>query len=154
MPRSFIDTNIAVYAVDIQDPIKRSVAKRLITDLLNQGQAVVSSQVLVEFASTALGKLHLPAIGVCEQVRLLAANHVVPIAEDLVCDAVNARDAYQLSFWDACIIVAAERAGCGVLYTEDLNHGQQYGSVRAVNPFAPEAPAAEQSRAGPPVADG
>ena len=41
---------------------------------------------------------------------------------------------YQISFWDA-LILAAESGGAGVVYTEDLNHGQRYGSVLVQNPF-------------------
>ena len=42
---------------------------------------------------------------------------------------------YRISFWDACVLAAAERLGAPILYTEDLNHGQSYGSVRVDNPF-------------------
>ena len=37
----------------------------------------------------------------------------------------------------AAIIAAAERLGAKVLYSEDLNHGETYGSVRVENPFLP-----------------
>jgi predicted nucleic acid-binding protein len=42
---------------------------------------------------------------------------------------------YQLSYWDAAIIAAAEALGARDLYSEDMNHGQIYGSVRVINPF-------------------
>lgn len=42
---------------------------------------------------------------------------------------------YQLKYYDAALLAAAERFGAPVFYTEDLNHGQTYGSVRAINPF-------------------
>jgi predicted nucleic acid-binding protein len=35
----------------------------------------------------------------------------------------------------AAIIVAARRLGCDILYSEDLNHGQDYDGVKVVNPF-------------------
>jgi predicted nucleic acid-binding protein len=41
-----------------------------------------------------------------------------------------------LSFWDALIVVTAAKCGATVLYTEDLNHGQEILGVRIVNPFA------------------
>lgn len=41
-----------------------------------------------------------------------------------------------LSYWDALVVVSAASAGCAVLYTEDLNHGQEIAGVRVVNPFA------------------
>ena len=42
---------------------------------------------------------------------------------------------YRISYWDGAILAAAERLGAEVLYTEDLNHGQAYGTVRVINPF-------------------
>jgi predicted nucleic acid-binding protein len=42
---------------------------------------------------------------------------------------------YQISYFDACIVAAALEAGCTTVYSEDLNHGQQYESVRVINPF-------------------
>jgi predicted nucleic acid-binding protein len=40
-----------------------------------------------------------------------------------------------LSWFDALIVSAAQQAGCDVLYSEDLQHGQRFGSLRVVNPF-------------------
>ena len=40
-----------------------------------------------------------------------------------------------LSIWDALIVTAAQAAGCEVLMTEDLSHGQKFGPVRIENPF-------------------
>ena len=53
----------------------------------------------------------------------------------LVMAAILFSERYRISFWDACVLAAAERLGAPVLYTEDLNHGQSYGSVRVDNPF-------------------
>ena len=47
---------------------------------------------------------------------------------------------FGLSYWDGAIIAAAERLGAPILYAEDLNHGQRYGSVQAINPFLPRTP--------------
>jgi predicted nucleic acid-binding protein len=51
--------------------------------------------------------------------------------------AVELSDQAQLSFWDALVVVAAARTGAAVLYTEDLNDGQEILGVRISNPFAP-----------------
>lgn len=53
----------------------------------------------------------------------------------MVCDAIDARTAYRVSSWDACSIVAAQRAGCEVLYPEDLHAGRSLGAVQVVNPL-------------------
>ena len=42
---------------------------------------------------------------------------------------------HQISYWDAAVIGAAEALGAAILFSEDLNHGQLYGSVQVVNPF-------------------
>ena len=36
---------------------------------------------------------------------------------------------------DALIVAAAEAAGCRRILSEDLAHGETYGSVRVENPF-------------------
>jgi predicted nucleic acid-binding protein len=52
-----------------------------------------------------------------------------------VIEALTIEARYQISFWDALIIHAAEKSGAGILYSEDLSDGQIYGSVRVVNPL-------------------
>jgi predicted nucleic acid-binding protein len=42
---------------------------------------------------------------------------------------------FQISHFDAQIVAAAKRMGCNTLYSEDLNHGQDYDGVRVQNPF-------------------
>lgn len=56
-----------------------------------------------------------------------------------IASAIHAEERYNISFWDALILAAAESGGADVLYTEDLNDGQRYGTVMVRNPFrAPE----------------
>jgi predicted nucleic acid-binding protein len=42
---------------------------------------------------------------------------------------------YRTSWYDSLILAAAQQADCGVIYTEDLHHGLQLGSLRVENPF-------------------
>jgi predicted nucleic acid-binding protein len=53
----------------------------------------------------------------------------------LVKNAIAAAVRWQISYWDAAVLVATQALGAPILYTEDLNHGQAYGSVTAINPF-------------------
>lgn len=55
---------------------------------------------------------------------------------ELMKQALDVQQRFQLSFWDANIVAAAQQAGASELWTEDLNSGQDYGGVRAVNPFS------------------
>ena len=50
-------------------------------------------------------------------------------------ERLNIQPRFQVSYWDAAIIAAAGELGCQAIYTEDLNHGQDYDGVKAVNPF-------------------
>ena len=52
-----------------------------------------------------------------------------------VLDAIDLEARFQLSFWDALIVTAARNGGASVIYSEDLQHGQRFGSVRAENPL-------------------
>jgi predicted nucleic acid-binding protein len=60
---------------------------------------------------------------------------VVPVDHIIVQNAISHSNRYQISYWDAALIAAAEAINAPTLYTEDLNHGQKYGSVTAINPF-------------------
>ena len=54
---------------------------------------------------------------------------------ELITDGVIGKEKWQVGFYDALMIAAANRAGCSTIFTEDLNNGQKYGNVTAVNPF-------------------
>ncbi len=132
----FVDTNVWVYGVDSADPAKRARAR----DVLNPGGAaslVVSAQVLGEFFYTVTRKLTPPlppetAGAMVERMRQLP---VMPIDADTVAAAIAGSRAWQLSYWDALIVAAAQAAGCTRLLSEDLADGAMYGTVRVENPF-------------------
>ena len=53
-------------------------------------------------------------------VRVLLNLPLVIIDADLLLAALAMEERYQISFWDALIVSAAEAAGAQVLYAEDL----------------------------------
>ncbi len=61
----------------------------------------------------------------------------MPIDAAIVRRGVALSRRYQINYYDAAILAAAERLGAPVLYTEDLNHDQTYESVKVINPFRP-----------------
>jgi predicted nucleic acid-binding protein len=61
---------------------------------------------------------------------------VVAASPSLVRRAVELRKVYNVGFWDAGIIAAAEESECDRIMTEDFNPGQYYGGILIVNPFA------------------
>lgn len=132
----FLDTNVLVYAYDVTDPAKQTVAQDLVRRAV-AGGLVISTQVLAEFAATLLHKL-IPAPSSADVIALLdtlAPIRFIPPDHDTVRRAVEAKAAYGLHFYDAMIVAAAERAGCERIWSEDFNPGQKYFGVVVVNPF-------------------
>ena len=52
-----------------------------------------------------------------------------------ILEALDLETRYQISFWDALVIQAAQVAGAEILYSEDLSNGQRYGTVRVKHPL-------------------
>lgn len=132
---TFLDTNVIVYANDSREEAKQSLALGLISEHLLAGTGVLSGQVLQEYASVAVTKLHQHVAVVTHQLHLLETFRIVLVDPALVRRALELQQLYQLNFWDAQIVAAAERAGCDTLLSEDLNPGQVYAGVRCRNPF-------------------
>lgn len=134
--RAFLDTNVLVYALDDSEPVKRDIAREVLGSD-KYGEFVLSAQVLSELYVTITSKLSQPLSEdkAAEAIELLELNLTVPIDGALVRSAITTSRSARLSYRDGMIVAAAVRAGCGRLLTEDLNHGQQIGSVRIENPF-------------------
>jgi predicted nucleic acid-binding protein len=136
MERTFLDTNVLVYAADLDAGEKRSTARRILAELLPAAAAVVSTQVLQEFYVVATKKLAVDPAIARRKVELLARTDVVRIDEGLVLQAIDLHRLHTLSFWDALVIKAAAHAGCARLLSEDLQPGRIVDGVRIENPFA------------------
>ena len=134
---SFVDTNVLVYAFDKSHSPKKSVAQQLLNDLIDLDHLRVSTQVLQELFVTLTRKVSRPcssdeALAVLEDLASWPLT-VVDLAAIRAAVALAAEA--KLSFWDALIVVAAARAGAEILYTEDLNHGQEILGIQIRNPF-------------------
>ena len=134
--RAFLDTNVLVYALDDSEPAKRDIAKRVLASG-QYGDLVLSAQVLGEFYVTVTRKLieRVSESDVAQGLDRLGSYPVVPIDTALVRNAVQISRTSQISYWDGLVVAAAAHAGCERLLTEDLNDGQEIGSVRIENPF-------------------
>lgn len=133
--RSFIDTNVLLYADAVDEAPKQSAALALIAAHLRAGTGVVSTQVLHEYAAGALKKLSLPDALVRERIDLFARFDIVAASVDSLREALALRALHRLSFWDALIVQAARDGGCTELLSEDLATGAVIAGVRIVNPF-------------------
>ncbi len=135
--RCFVDTNILIYAHDLSAGTKHQRASELVEKLWAAGGGVLSTQVLQEFANTVRRKPRRPLSldDTLQVVRQYLQWQVVINTPTSVVSALELEFRYRVSFWDALILCAAQVANVATLYTEDLSHGQVYGSVRAINPF-------------------
>ena len=131
----FVDTNIFVYAHDLRNARKHEISKQILSDIWDgQLDAAISIQVLQEFFTTMLRQGGDP-----RYYRKLVVNFmewiVVENTRELLNQAMEVHRKYGTSFYDANIIAAAQMSGAKELWTEDLNTGQDYGGVVAVNPL-------------------
>ncbi len=135
--KTFVDTNILVYAYDRGAGEKHAEARRAIRRLWEEGSGILSTQVLQEFYVNVRRKAQRPIS--INSARSLVADYMAwdPVVNDgtSILEAMDAERRHKISFWDALIVVAAQKSGADVILSEDFNHGQKYGSVRVVNPF-------------------
>lgn len=138
MSKIFIDTNLFVYSIDKKEPEKQNKARTILKTIVNAHQPVISTQVAKEFYVAATTKLMADKFVVKNIIRNFRHMEVVNNDLELIGQAIDISILSQLSFWDALIIAAAEKANCEYLYSEDLNTGQIFRGVLAVNPFVAE----------------
>lgn len=131
---TFLDTNILLYAAGAQRsaPEKHAIAQGLLTTDFG-----VSAQTLGEFYFNAVRKGKPPMAPETAEVwvRQLSRKPFQLIDTPLVFRAMALAQRYQIRYWDAAILAAAEKLGAKTVYSEDLNHGQAYGDVTVINPF-------------------
>jgi predicted nucleic acid-binding protein len=131
----FLDTNILVYAATGagREERKRQVA----LSMIESEKFGTSAQVLQEFFVTVVKKAARPlsAEQALEWIEELTAFPCWPIDHRLVRIAIEQSARYRISYWDAAILSAAQALESQIVYSEDLNDGQQYEGVRVINPF-------------------
>jgi len=133
---AFVDTNVLVYAVS-RDPGERDKAARA-NDILLARDVQLSAQVLQEFyvqatRATRSDRLaHEEAVGFVETLLGFPVQHTTTA---IVLAALETRERFGISYWDAAILEAARALRCEVVFSEDLGDGRDYDGVRVENPF-------------------
>lgn len=133
----FVDTNVLLYAIS-QAADERDKAGRA-RELLGERDLVLSVQVLQEFYVQATRESRADPISHEQAVRLIESFQrfpVVDVTAPLMRSALDIRQRFGISYWDAAIIEAGRSAGCDVVLSEDLSDGQDYGGIAVQNPFA------------------
>lgn len=140
MPNAFVDTNVLVYAAEEFVPQSRRC--KIAREILLLPGIHLSVQVLNEFIASArnLKKLNLSRARERLWLDGWLLRPVSPLTTETFLCALGIHARYQLSHWDSLIIASALGTGCTIVYSEDLNHGQCYDGVQAINPFLRSQP--------------
>jgi predicted nucleic acid-binding protein len=133
----FVDTNVLIYAHDIDALTKHTVAKSVLRQLWQERTGVLSTQVLQEFYVNVTRKITTPLSKA--SARAVVDTYAVWCVETTLAEisaAFRIEDEAGISFWDALIVAAARKAGSHRILSEDLNAGQTISGIRIENPFA------------------
>lgn len=134
----FLDTNILIYTLDDDNPGKRDRARALVGEALSESRGCISTQVVQEFLNASLRKFAKPLTPADAQRFLTVVLEplcTVFAGIDLFQQAITITDRWKFAFYDALIVASAFQAGCPILYSEDLQHGQKVESLQILNPF-------------------
>ena len=133
----FVDTNVFIYAHDSSAGTRHSRARALLQDLWDNGSGCLSTQVLQEFYVNITRKVAAPlsAEAAAQTISDVSAWRVHRPGVDDILEAIGLQSRDNISFWDAMILNSARALACEIVWSEDLNHGQRFGSVLVQNPF-------------------
>ena len=133
----FVDTNILVYAHDLDAGSKHDQAAEIVTQLWESRNGVLSTQVLQEFYVTLTRKVPSPLSRLEARKLVLKYSHWQVVLNDpaLITQASEIEESYSISFWDALIVSAAYSQNVPTILTEDLSHGQIIEGILIENPF-------------------
>jgi len=135
--KTFVDTNVLVYAHDVDAKRKYEVAKNILRELWNQRTGVLSLQVLQEFYVNVTRKIPSPLPK--NVARLVVNSYALWCGETTPAEMATAfriEDESRVGFWDALILASAVKCGAVRILSEDLNAGQMIAGIRIENPFA------------------
>ena len=135
--KTFVDTNILVYAHDRSAGAKREAARGRLEELWATRCGVVSTQVLQELYAIVTRKVAtpLPVVEARQLVNDYLVWECIVNGPDAIVGAFDYESRYRISFWDSLIVHAANVSEASILLSEDLNSGQRYGGVLVENPF-------------------
>jgi predicted nucleic acid-binding protein len=129
--KAFLDTNIIVYAFSSNDPRSEKAETLLVAG------GVISVQVLNEFVNVSRRKNRRDWSEIEDALSVLKTllDPPQPLTVEVHEAAIGVARDYGFHFYDSLIVAAALRAGCSILYSEDLHHGQTIERLTIRNPF-------------------
>jgi len=135
--KTFIDTNILIYAHDIDARVKNEIAQAVLRELWSERTGALSMQVLQEFYVNVTRKIPSPLSK--DSARSVVSSYVSWCMETTpteISAAFRIEDESRIGFWDALILSSAVKSGATRILSEDLNAGQRIAGILVENPFA------------------
>jgi len=137
----FIDSNVLIYAHDIDQEAKRSIALNILAELFSNRSGALSPQVLQEFYVNITRKVAKPlSKRVAREIVDDFSTWCVDVTSAEIVTAFRIEDEAKINFWDALICASALKAGADRVLSEDLNAGQRVAGLLIENPFAAKPP--------------
>ena len=112
-----------------------AIFQAVLLEAFSNGDFMISTQVLNEFSNVALSKLKKTDDEVKSYLAKWRMLRVAALEDRLVEKAIDIRSRYDIQFYDSLLLATAEANGCEEFWSEDLNDGQIYCGMKAVNPF-------------------
>jgi predicted nucleic acid-binding protein len=135
--KTFIDTNVLMYAHDVAAGAKHQIAETVLRELWSERAGVLSVQVLQEFYVNVTRKIPVPLSK--EAARQVVSNYEIWCTETTSAEvsvAFRIEDESRIGFWDALIVSSAAKSGATRLLSEDFNAGQRIAGIVIENPFS------------------
>lgn len=136
-PLVFVDADVLLQAVDDQGPARRDQARAWLAACWRRHCGRISTQVLHDYYWKATRRFTSAIARGDARADVRRYQHWQPwqIDQATLETAWAAEARYELSYWDALMVAAAQQQGCSLLLTEALPHDRQIDGVRIVNPF-------------------
>jgi|ERR1700733_899993 len=134
--RTFIDTNVLIYAHDTDAGAKHQIARTVLSELWGERTGVLSVQVLQEFYVNVTRKIASPLSK--DSARLVVSTYAIWCTETSPIEialAFQIEDEARIGFWDALIVSSALECGATRILSEDLSAGQRISGILIENPF-------------------
>jgi predicted nucleic acid-binding protein len=135
--RTFVDTNVLIYAHNLDAGTKHEIAKTVLHELWSERIGIVSVQVLQEFYVNVTRKIPTPLSK--NSARLVVDSYGIWCIETTPAEisaAFRIEDESRIDFWDAMIVSSAVKGGASRILSEDLSAGQRIAGILIENPFA------------------
>jgi predicted nucleic acid-binding protein len=135
--KTFVDTNVLIYAHDVDAKAKHETARAVLRNLWSQRAGILSMQVLQEFYVNVTRKIATPLSK--DAARLVVNSYSIWCTETTpaeIATAFRIEDESRIGFWDALILASAAKSGAVRILSEDLNAQQTIAGIRMENSFA------------------